>query len=216
MRYYLIYFYYLLHLHKIFKKSITVSQVNLNFYINLPILLTEKYRLNLFDKIKFDFKKINTVLDFGAGLGVDIGILTTLNKSMDLYLYDIDQNALLYAKRSNEIIFKKKVHYLDRAQMNFMLSKNKFDLIYTNGSLIYLTPNKIVEILKKFIASKPKLIVMHELSKSYNLKEPSKHDYYLHDFEKILKSLKTKYVIYKSSKPGFPHSVYGKIIVIYL
>jgi len=216
MKYFIIYFYYFLHLYKIFNKSTTVSNVNLNFYINLKNQLSEKYRLNLFSKTRFNFNKINTVLDFGSGLGIDIGILTALNKDIELYLYDINRLSLLYAKRANEIIFKKNVFCLDKTQMDSMLSKKKFDLIFTNASLIYLNRKQLIKILQKFISSKPKFILMHELSKPYNIKENLIHDYHLHDFEQILKSLRVKYEISKSSKPGYPHSVYGKIITVYL
>jgi SAM-dependent methyltransferase len=216
MKYFITYIYYFLHLHKIFNKSTTVSNINLNFYINLKNQLSEKYRLNLFSKTRFNFNKINTVLDFGSGLGIDIGILTALNKDIELYLYDINRSSLLYAKRANEIIFKKNVFYLDETQMDSMLSEKKFDLIFTNLSLIYLNPKQLIKILQKFISSKPKFILMHELSKPYNIKENLIHDYHLHDFEQILKSLRVKYEIGKSSKPGYPHSVYGKIITVYL
>ena len=216
MKNFIIYIYYLLHLNKIFNKSTTVSNINLNFYINLKSQLSEKYRLGLFSKTRFNFNKINTVLDFGSGLGIDIGILTALNKDIELYLYDINRLTLLYAKRANEIIFKKKVFCLDETQMDSMLSEKKFDLIFTNASLIYLNTKQLIKILQKFISSKPKYILMHELSKPYNIKESLIHDYYLHDFEKILKSLRVNYEIDKSSKPGYPHSVYGKIITVYL
>jgi SAM-dependent methyltransferase len=216
MKYFIIYIYYFLHLHKIFNKTKTVANVNLNFYINLKNQLSEKYRLNLFSKTRFNFNKINTVLDFGSGLGIDIGILTSLNKDIKLYLYDINRLSLLYAKRANEIIFKKNVFCLDKTQMDSMLSEKKFDLIFTNASLIYLNRKQLIKILQKFISSKPKFILMHELSKPYNIKESLIHDYYLHDFEKILKSLRVNYEIDKSSKPGYPHSVYGKIITVYL
>jgi SAM-dependent methyltransferase len=216
MKYFIVYIYYLLNLNKFFNKFITVSNINLNFYIKLKNQLSEKYRLDLFSKTRFNFNKINTVLDFGSGLGIDIGILTALNKDIELYLYDINRLTLLYAKRANEIIFKKKVFCLDETQMDSMLSEKKFDLIYTNASLIYLNHKQLIKILKKFISSKPKYILMHELSKPYNIKKNLIHDYYLHDFEKILKSLGVNYEIDKSSKPGYPHSVYGKIIKVYL
>jgi ubiquinone/menaquinone biosynthesis C-methylase UbiE len=216
MKYFLVYLYYLLRLHKIFNKTVTVSDINLNFYTNLENQFSEKYRLNLFSKTNFNFKKINTVLDFGSGLGIDIGILTSLNKDIELFLYDINRTSLLYAKRANEILFKKKIYCLDETEMNLMLTKKNFDLIFTNATLIYLSPKKLIDTLKKFIASKPKFILMHELSKPWNLKENLMHNYYLHDLEKILKSLRIKYEVYKSSKPGHPFSVYGKIIAIYL
>lgn len=216
MKYFIIYIYYFLRLHKIFNKNTTVSNINLNFYINLKNQLSEKYRLDLFSKTRFNFNKINTVLDFGSGLGIDIGILTALNKDIELYLYDINRLTLLYAKRANEILFKKNVFCLDKTQMDSMLSKKKFDLIFTNASLIYLNRKQLIKILQNFISSKPKFILMHELSKPYNIKDNLIHDYHLHDFEQILKSLRVNYEIVKSSKPGYPHSVYGKIITVYL
>lgn len=216
MKYFTIYIYYFLRLHKIFNKSQTISNINLDFYINLKNQSSEKYRLDLFSKARFNFNKINTVLDFGSGLGTDIGVLTALNKDIQLYLYDINRVTLLYAKRANEILFKKNVYCLDKTQMDSMLSEKKFDLIFTNLSLIYLNPKQLIKILQKFISSKPKYILMHELSKPYNIKKNLTHDYYLHDFEQIFKSLRVNYEIDKSSKPGYPHSIYGKIIKVYL
>lgn len=216
MKYFITYIYYFLRLYKIFNKSSTLSTINLNFYINLKNQSSEKYRLDLFSKARFNFNKINTVLDFGSGLGIDIGGLTASNKDIQLYLHDINRVSLLYAKRANEILFKKKVYYLNKTQMDSMLSKKKFDLIFTNLSLIYLNSKQLIKILQKFISSKPKYILMHELSKPYNIKASFTHDYYLHDFEQIFKSLRVNYEIDKSSKPGYPHSVYGKIIKVYL
>jgi SAM-dependent methyltransferase len=216
MKKFLVYIYYLFNLNKIFDKSSLVSNINFNFYINLKSQFSEKYRLDLFSKTRFNFNKINTVLDFGSGFGIDIGILTALNKDIELYLYDINRLHLLYAKRANEIFFKKNVFCLDKTQMDSMLSKKKFDLIFTNACLIYLNTKQLIKILKKFISSKPKYILMHELSKPDNEKASLVHDYYLHDFEQILKSLRVNYEIDKSSKPGYPHSVYGKIIKVYL
>ena len=101
--------------------------------------------------------------------------------------------------------------------MNKMLKARSFDFIYSNLSLIYLNKKKKISLLSKFIACKPKIILLHELSKKhFKIYENFKNSYYLHNFEKILKSLNVKYTTKKSPKIGYPHSKYGFIFKIYL
>lgn len=198
-----------------------IDSIELNQLIDVKNS-SEKYRFKIFENLAIDKKKIKSILDFGSGFGLDFQVMANNFPNCTIYSYDIDKNSQIYAKRINEIIYKKKVIFLDYNQLSAMLIRKSFDLIFCNLSLIYLNEKHLKQIISKFIKSKPKLILVHELSshqeENYTRSIFNKNNqfYYLHNFKKIFKSLNVKFTLVKSPKSGFPHTSFGYIFKIYL
>ena len=99
--------------HKFFKYKFDDSYVSVNFnaLFNLENSETEKYRLKLFDK--FNLKKVNTILDYGCGYGINLKVLKDINPKFILNGMDISKKDLRMLEILNNNLFKININILD-------------------------------------------------------------------------------------------------------
>ena len=198
--------------HKFFKYKFDDSYVSVDFnaLFNLENSETEKYRLKLFDKV--NLKKVNTILDYGCGYGINLKVLKDINPKFILNGMDISKKDLRMLEILNNNLFKININILDQNKLKNL--ESKFDLVFTDAVLIYVNPSTIKHYVKNLINSSKKYLLFHELTYEFNKSKISHLN--IHDFRSLIKSInpKLKISFYKSLKPGYPWSSHGTRILI--
>ena len=171
---------------------------------------SEKYRLSLFNEI--DLKKISTALDYGCGYGVNMNILKKIKKEIKLNCMDISKERLTMLDIINDNIYKMQFNKLGIDSL--LKLEKEFDLVYSHAVLIYVSPQKIHELLKRLIKSSKQSILLHELTYEFS-KEKINH-LHIHNYKKIIKKINPSLEVnsFKSLRPGDPWSTHGTKIII--
>jgi cyclopropane fatty-acyl-phospholipid synthase-like methyltransferase len=171
----------------------------------------------LFDIVKKKYNyKIKRVLDFGCGIGSNIPFIFKNFKNIEYYAYDNNSSIVESLNRANNIIYKKKIHYLNKNEI-FKINENFFDLIIVDACAMYFSKKEIFKYFNLFNKITSKSILIHDLN-HFNEKiiikkmEGKNIINYNNFFKKINPDLKLTFQ--KSHKPGYPWHQFGYIILI--
>lgn len=165
-------------------------------------IVPAKFFNNTFKKIK-----VSSVLDFGCGAGDKLLYFIQNKKTAHIYGIDINQAALLTAKKktklhkinkefSDEFDSNKIKHYMKRYNIN------KFDLIIFDRVLYILNNNSFYKLINECTKISKYIYVDDFFIKNYNqnISHRIKLNGYMHtDYNKIFKKKKFRLVITKSS-----------------
>lgn len=196
--------------------TLDISKININILFYPKSTKSEIYRDTLFNLIKKKYNfKIKKVLDFGCGLGTNVNFLFENFRNIDYYAFDKDNVSIEYLNCLNNLIYKKKINYINKDQV-FKTKENFFDLIILDAVAMYFSKKEIFQYFNILSRISSKCILVHDLnhfSDEILIKKEGRYiTNYTKLFQKIDKNLKL--TIEKSEKPGSPWNKYGYKILI--
>ena len=112
--------------------------------------------LNFFSKALARATNINSCIEFGANIGMNLRALKLLHPQLNLNAIEINQQA---AKRLSEIINKENV--FTGSIFNYP-SVQSFDLSFIKGVLIHINPNELSSVYKKLVDSTNRYLLVAE------------------------------------------------------
>ncbi len=123
--------------------------------------------IRFFSKVLSFAKNLNTCIEFGANIGMNLKALRLLYPEMKFYGIEINETAVFELKknigRSN--VFAGSI-------VDYEVS-NTFDLVFTKGLLIHINPNSLPLVYQKLVNSTHNYLLINE----YYSPEPVSVDY---------------------------------------
>lgn len=111
--------------------------------------------LHLFSKVLKNTKGINSILEFGANVGLNLIALKYLLPNSEFSAVEINNNACIELRKLPWI----NVH--NESILSFK-SNQKFDFVFTKGVLIHINPDHLSDVYKKLIDYSNKYILIAE------------------------------------------------------
>jgi len=114
------------------------------------------YNLNLFSSILSKTYKVNSVIEFGSNIGLNLVAIRHLLPESSLSAVEINDNAVNYLH---------KIKYLDEVHHTSILKfkpKKKYDLCLTKVALIHIEPEKLIDVYDLLYDCTNKYIVICE------------------------------------------------------
>jgi pseudaminic acid biosynthesis-associated methylase len=101
-------------------------------------------------------KNLNTCIEFGANIGMNLKALRLLYPEMKFYGIEINETAVFELKRNigSSNVFSGSI-------VDYEVSK-KFDLVFTKGVLIHINPNSLPLVYQKLVNSTHKYLLINE------------------------------------------------------
>ncbi len=134
-----------------------------NKYINRnnhPNMINDN--INIFKKSLFKNKiKINSVLEYGANIGLNLLALNKIYKKLDITAVEINSNACSKLKKNlqNINIYNQSIFSFDKEYKKF---DNKFDLTLSKTVLIHIDPVQIKKAYSALYSKSKKYILIVE------------------------------------------------------
>lgn len=113
--------------------------------------------INLFSKALSVARDINSCIEFGANIGMNLRALKILYPDMDLSAIEINETA---SKILLEVVDEDKIH--NESILNFQVSNKKYDLVLIKGVLIHINPDELHSVYKKLAEASSKYILLVE------------------------------------------------------
>ncbi len=110
----------------------------------------------LFSSILKSTRKVNSVIEFGANIGMNIQPLQVLLPKAQLSAIEINQKAVFELEKLNIL---KNIYHQSILDFN---SKEKFDFVFTKGVLIHIKPDSLNEVYTNMYNSSNRYICMIE------------------------------------------------------
>ena len=112
--------------------------------------------INFFKKALKKVKKIDSMIEFGANIGMNIKAVKSLGKIKEFKAIEINKKACLDLEKliGKENVFQESI--LDYKNLEM------FDLVLTKTVLIHINPKKLVAVYKKIYESAKKYILIAE------------------------------------------------------
>lgn len=114
-----------------------------------------KNNLHLFSKILSSTKDINTIIEFGCNIGLNLKALNQLLPKASLTGVEINKKACSILDKWD------KVNVINRSILDLELS-NKFDLVLSKTVLIHINPNMLEDVYKKLYNLSNRYIIIAE------------------------------------------------------
>jgi len=111
--------------------------------------------IKFFKNILKDQKSINSILELGCNIGLNLKALNHINNKYQLTGVDINKSAIAKLK-------KWCVAYTHNSDIKSLKIEKKFDLVFTKGVLIHINPKDIKKIYKKLYLYSKKYILLAE------------------------------------------------------
>jgi len=124
---------------------------NSNFDFNLGVEGWNKI-LNGVDK-----SQIKTILECGSNIGRNIGLLNNVLPSSKKSIIEIAKEPFDFVTRTYQLEYT-----YNGSIIESNLQKNYFDLVFTNGVLIHIHPDEVLENMKKIYQYSNKYIIISE------------------------------------------------------
>lgn len=130
----------------------TVEEMDELYRGRIGITQTELYR------IFFSGLTINNVLEVGCNVGIQLLILNNLGYK-NLYGIEISEHAI---DKSKEITKGKGIYIIKGSALDIPYKYSFFDLVFTNGVLIHISPDDINQVLDEIYRSTKRYILGYE------------------------------------------------------
>ena len=133
-----------------------------------------------FKKILIKTNKINSIIEFGPNIGINLILLKKLLKLKKITAVEINKKSCVKLKKINN------VEVINESILNF-ISNKKYDLVLLRGLLIHINPKKLNQVYRVIYNSckKNKYILFAEYYNPYPIKveyRGYKHVLYKRDF----------------------------------
>ena len=112
--------------------------------------------LNFFSKALARATNINSCIEFGANIGMNLRALKLLHPELNLNAIEINQQA---AKQLSEIIDKERVF---NGSIFDYPAVQRFDLSFIKGVLIHINPDELNAVYKKLVDSTNRFLLVAE------------------------------------------------------
>lgn len=152
---------------------------------------------------KLDLTSKKTILEVGCGFGRNIKYLKDQGvRPSRITGVDISSEMV---KKARRFLGKQNVHLKVANILNLSFKNNSFDMVFTHGVLMHVKPQDVRPALEELIrVSKNKVILIEQ---NYGGNEYT----FIHDYKKLLKSLKINIVEYKRSKKLGLDLIYAEV-----
>lgn len=114
--------------------------------------------IHMFSKILGKTKEVNTVLEFGANIGLNLRAIQTISPKMNCSAIEINQKAIEVLKDVVSLN-QGKVYPISILEFN---EKEVFDLTLIKGVLIHINPDELKSVYEKIYSSSAKYICIVE------------------------------------------------------
>ena len=122
------------------KRNSSLDQIN-EVYKKLTGVTQEEIIYEFFNPLKRDI----SIIELGCNIGLKLSILKKMG-FVNLTGVEINKNALKEAQKNNP-----EINFIQSSIEEFNPNQEKFDLVYTAGVLIHISPPSINRIIKKMI-----------------------------------------------------------------
>ena len=112
--------------------------------------------ISIFSKVLEKTKEIESIIEFGSNIGMNIHSLKALLPSAEISAIEINEKAVNELKKIDKIknIFHKSI-------LDFK-TEEKFDFVFTKGVLIHVSPDFLKDVYKSMYEASSKYICMIE------------------------------------------------------
>ena len=122
------------------KRNSSLDQVN-ELYKKQTAITQEEIFNEFFNPLKRDI----SIIELGCNIGIKLSILKKMG-FVNLTGVEINKNALKEAQYNNP-----EINFIQSSIESFNPNQEKFDLVFTSGVLIHISPLSINQIIKKII-----------------------------------------------------------------
>ncbi|PJE81442.1 methyltransferase type 11 [Candidatus Pacearchaeota archaeon CG10_big_fil_rev_8_21_14_0_10_32_42] len=104
--------------------------------------------------------QLNSILEVGSNVGINLsGIRRAFGKNMDLYAVEPFEEAYRQLLSNQEINLKEA---LNCSAFEIPFEDNSIDLVFTNGVLIHINPNKLKDAMSEIVRVSKKYVLCSE------------------------------------------------------
>ena len=122
------------------KRNFSLDHIN-EVYKKLTGVTQEEIIYEFFNPLKRDI----SIIELGCNIGLKLSILKKMG-FVNLTGVEINKNALKEAQQNNP-----EINFIQSSIEEFNPNQEKFDLVFTSGVLIHISPLSINQIIKKII-----------------------------------------------------------------
>lgn len=112
--------------------------------------------LNFFSKSLSSTNNLNSCIEFGANIGMNLKALRQLYPDIELNAIEINKEA---AEELTSLVNKKNIF---QGSINNYDPVRKFDLVIIKGVLIHINPDQLMNVYNKLVASSKRYILVAE------------------------------------------------------
>jgi len=112
--------------------------------------------LNFFSKSLLSTNNLNSCIEFGANIGMNLKALQLLYPNIELNAIEINKEA---AEELTSLVNRKN---LFQGSISNYDPVRKFDLVITKGVLIHINPDQLMNVYNKLVASSKRYILVAE------------------------------------------------------
>lgn len=112
--------------------------------------------LNFFSRSLLSTNSLNSCIEFGANIGMNLKALQLLYPDIELNAIEINKEA---AEKLNSVLNKKNIF---QGSIFDYDPVRKFDLVIIKGVLIHINPDQLIDVYNKLVASSKRYILVAE------------------------------------------------------
>ena len=112
--------------------------------------------LNFFSRALSKVKKIESCIEFGANIGMNLKALKLLYPSQQQYAVEINKEASIHLEK-----VMPKSHILNKSIIDF-IPERKCDLVLIKGVLIHINPDQLRNVYKSLVDSSSRYLLIAE------------------------------------------------------
>lgn len=116
-------------------------------------------RINLWTKILERTKDVESVIEFGSNIGLNLKAMKIINPKMNFAAIEINHKAVDILK--NDALLKDSVDIYEQSIVEYNPEK-MYDLAFTAGVLIHINPDELQNVYEKLYKSSKKYICVAE------------------------------------------------------
>jgi ubiquinone/menaquinone biosynthesis C-methylase UbiE len=131
-------------------------------------------------------KKIKKILELGCGDGVNLRIISKKNKLLELHGVDINRYNVMSGFQSNRKLNLNINFYQANIKKLKMFEDNKFDIVFTDAALMYISNNNIKQTIEEAIRVSRKKRYFFEMNTSG---KSFYHDKWIHNYTYLLNKI---------------------------
>ena len=113
--------------------------------------------LNFFSKTLARSRQVNSVIEFGANIGMNLKALKLLYPGISMNAVEINSDAVSGLK---ETVPENNIHHT--SILDFKADKEKWDLVLIKGVLIHINPDMLERVYEKLVNSSKKYLLIGE------------------------------------------------------
>ncbi len=115
-------------------------------------------RREIFSEILSDTKDVNSILEFGSNIGLNLRALQDIpNKNLTLSAIEINANAIEHLHTLNlQKVYEGSIFQFSSQELG------EYDLTFTTGVLIHINPEKLPEVYERLYSCSKKYILVNE------------------------------------------------------